>query len=110
MRRLLTALALGLAASGALAQAWPSKPVTMIVPFPPGGSTDMIARSVLPTLGSKLGGTFIIDNKPGAGGAIGAVQAKNAKSSASPAYWVVHRTSDICAPSSTKEWTPIRAR
>jgi tripartite-type tricarboxylate transporter receptor subunit TctC len=79
MRKLIAALALGLAATGALAQAWPTKPVTMIVPFPPGGSTDMIARSVVPKLQEKLGGTFIVDNKPGAGGAVGAVAAKNAK-------------------------------
>ena len=79
MRKLVASLALGLAATGALAQAWPTKPVTMIVPFPPGGSTDMIARSVVPKLQEKLGGTFIVDNKPGAGGAVGAVAAKNAK-------------------------------
>ena len=79
MRKVFAALALGLAATGALAQSWPSKPVTMIVPFPPGGSTDMIARAVLPTVQQKTGGTFIVDNKAGAGGAIGAVQAKNAK-------------------------------
>ena len=80
MRKALAALALGCAtATTALAQAWPSKPVTMIVPFPPGGSTDMIARAVVPKVQEKLGGTFIVDNKPGAGGAIGAVQAKNAK-------------------------------
>ena len=79
MRRLLAGLALGLAAGGALAQAWPSKPVTMIVPFPPGGSTDMIARAVLPTMQAKTGGTFIVDNRAGAGGAIGAVAAKSAK-------------------------------
>ena len=79
MRRFLAALAIGHASTGALAQAWPSKPVTMIVPFPPGGSTDMIARTVGAKLQDKLGGTFVVDNKPGAGGAIGAVQAKNAK-------------------------------
>ncbi|HUP29054.1 MAG TPA: tripartite tricarboxylate transporter substrate binding protein [Usitatibacter sp.] len=79
MRKAVAAFALGVAATGAFAQAWPSKPVTMIVPFPPGGSTDMIARAVVPKLQEKLGGTFIVDNKPGAGGAIGAVQAKNAK-------------------------------
>jgi tripartite-type tricarboxylate transporter receptor subunit TctC len=79
LRKALAALALGLAASGALAQAWPTKPVTMIVPFPPGGSTDMIARSVVPKLQEKLGGTFIVDNRPGAGGAVGAAAAKNAK-------------------------------
>jgi tripartite-type tricarboxylate transporter receptor subunit TctC len=79
MRKALAALALGLASTGALAQAWPSKPVTMIVPFPPGGSTDMIARAVLPKVQEQTKGTFIVDNKPGAGGAIGAVAAKNAK-------------------------------
>ena len=79
MRKLLAALALGLASTGALAQAWPSKPVTMIVPFPPGGSTDMIARSVQPKLQDAFKQTFVVDNKPGAGGAIGAAAAKNAK-------------------------------
>jgi tripartite-type tricarboxylate transporter receptor subunit TctC len=87
MRKVLAALALGLAATGAHAQAtstgsgqaWPAKPVTMIVPFPPGGSTDMIGRAVLPKLQELTKGTFIVDNKPGAGGAIGAVAVKNAK-------------------------------
>jgi tripartite-type tricarboxylate transporter receptor subunit TctC len=78
MRKVLAALALGLAATGALAQAWPTKPVTMIVPFPPGGSTDMIARAVVPKLQEKLGGTFIVDNRPGAGGTIGSAQVKRA--------------------------------
>ena len=79
MKRILAALAFGLAATGALAQAWPSRPVTMVVPFPPGGSTDMIARTVLPKLQEKTGGTFLVDNRGGAGGAIGATAVKNAK-------------------------------
>jgi len=79
MRKAIAALAMGLVSTGVLAQAWPSKPVTMIVPFPPGGSTDMIARAVQPKLQEATKGTFIIDNKPGAGGAIGAVAAKSAK-------------------------------
>ena len=79
MRRFTAALAFGLAATGALAQAWPTKPVTMIVPFPPGGSTDMIARAVVPKMQEKIGGTFIVDNRAGAGGAIGAAAVKNAK-------------------------------
>jgi tripartite-type tricarboxylate transporter receptor subunit TctC len=79
MRKLLTALVLGLtAAAGVEAQTWPDKPVTLLVPFPPGGSTDLIARTVGPRLQEKLGGTFIVENKPGAGGAIGAVAAKRA--------------------------------
>ena len=79
MNRLLATLALGLAAAtGAQADNWPSKPVTLLVPFPPGGSTDMIARTLAPKLQEKLGGTFVIDNKAGAGGTVGAAQAKRA--------------------------------
>ncbi|MEP7057143.1 MAG: tripartite tricarboxylate transporter substrate binding protein [Caldimonas sp.] len=80
MKKILTSLALGLAlATGAQAQAWPNaKPVTLIVPFPPGGSTDLIARAVGAKLQEKLGGTFLIDNKAGAGGTLGAAIAKRA--------------------------------
>ncbi len=68
---------LALAAStSAQAQAWPNKPVTLLVPFPPGGSTDMIARTLAPKLQEKLGNSFIVDNKAGAGGTVGAAQAK----------------------------------
>ena len=76
MRKIITTLALTLAASAACAQAWPSKPVTLLVPFPSGGSTDMIARTVQPKLTEEFGGTFIVDNKGGAGGTIGAAQVK----------------------------------
>ena len=79
MKKMLTALLLGLATtSAALAQAWPAKPVTLLVPFPPGGSTDMIARTLGPKLQEKLGGSFIVDNKAGAGGAVGAALVKRA--------------------------------
>ncbi|WP_088278904.1 tripartite tricarboxylate transporter substrate binding protein [Ideonella sp. A 288] len=87
MNPLLASLTLAaVAASGAMlglagtahAQAWPSKPVTLLVPFPPGGSTDMIARTLAPKLQEKLGGTFIIENKAGAGGTVAAAQAKRA--------------------------------
>jgi tripartite-type tricarboxylate transporter receptor subunit TctC len=79
MKKILTALMLGLATTtAALAQAWPSKPVTLLVPFPPGGSTDMIARTLGPKLQDKLGGSFIVDNKAGAGGTVGAALVKRA--------------------------------
>ena len=78
MHKLFATVALALVASGAHAQAWPSKPVTMIVPFPPGGSTDVIARAVGPKLADKFGQPFVVDNKPGAGGTIGAAAAKRA--------------------------------
>ena len=77
MKKLLTALLLGAAATtAAFAQAWPAKPVTLLVPFPPGGSTDNIARTVGAKLQEKLGGTFVVDNKAGAGGTLGAGQVK----------------------------------
>jgi tripartite-type tricarboxylate transporter receptor subunit TctC len=78
MRKYFPAMLLALAASAVNAQAWPSKPVTLLVPFPPGGSTDMIARTVGAKLTEKYGQTFIIDNKGGAGGTLGAGLAKRA--------------------------------
>lgn len=79
MNKFLTTLALGLAlATGAHAQTWPAKQVTLLVPFPPGGATDLIGRTVGAKLQEKLGGTFIVENKPGAGGTIGAATVKRA--------------------------------
>jgi len=72
MKRFLSMLAL--AAAACSAWAWPDKPVTLLVPFPPGGSTDLIARTLAPKLQEKLGGSFIVDNKGGATGTIGAAQ------------------------------------
>jgi tripartite-type tricarboxylate transporter receptor subunit TctC len=76
MKRLIASLALTVAASATFAQAWPSKPVTLLVPFPPGGSTDMIARTLGTKLQEKLGQSFVVENKAGAGGTVGAGQAR----------------------------------
>lgn len=68
---LLCTLSLALAAGTALAQAWPSHPLKIIVPFPPGGGTDLVARSVAARLGDALGQPVVAENRPGAGGTIG---------------------------------------
>jgi tripartite-type tricarboxylate transporter receptor subunit TctC len=79
MKKLMTALAFGLAlAGGAQAQAWPARPVTLLVPFPPGGSTDLIARTLAPKLQEKLGGIFVVQNQGGAGGTVGTTAIKRA--------------------------------
>lgn len=65
------ALATAMTVTGAAAQAFPNRPITLIVPFAPGASADGIARIVGRELGSVLGQPVVVDNKPGAGGALG---------------------------------------
>ena len=77
MKRTVFAFAAAVAIAGPAA-AWPTKPVTVIVPFPAGGSTDTLARALAPKLNEKFGQPFVVDNKPGATGTIGAAQVKRA--------------------------------
>jgi len=65
-------------AGTAMAQTWPTKPLRVIVTFSPGGSSDIVARLVAVPLQAELGQTVVIDNKPGAGGTIGALEAARA--------------------------------
>jgi tripartite-type tricarboxylate transporter receptor subunit TctC len=69
--RLLLGLLLALATALAQAQAYPAKPVRLIIPFPPGGSNDLVGRAVAAQLGERLGQSVIIDNRGGGGGTIG---------------------------------------
>ena len=73
-RRLMqgVALAATLSATGAMAQAWPARPITLIVPFPAGGTTDVLARALGERLQQSLGQPVVIESKPGAGATIGA--------------------------------------
>jgi len=109
-RRLLmhwAAACLGLAsvalAQPALADNWPSKQITLVVPFPPGGPTDMVARVLAQSVGEQLGQAVIVENKPGANGNIG-----NAYVAKAPAdgYTVLYNTSSIAlSPSLYKKLT-----
>jgi tripartite-type tricarboxylate transporter receptor subunit TctC len=65
-------------AGNAWAQTWPTKPVRVIVTFSPGGSSDIVARLMAAPLQAELGQSVIVDNKPGAGGTIGALEASRA--------------------------------
>lgn len=79
----------------ALAQttaAYPSKPITMIVPFPPGGPTDLVARVLAQTMGAQMGQQIIVDNRGGANGNIGSAAAAKA---APDGYTVLYNTSSI---------------
>ncbi|HXD41729.1 MAG TPA: tripartite tricarboxylate transporter substrate binding protein [Ramlibacter sp.] len=78
MKKILLGMVLALAASTSAFAAYPEKPVTIVVPFPPGGSTDAIARVLSQKLQEKLGGSWVIDNKAGATGTIGAAFVKRA--------------------------------
>jgi tripartite-type tricarboxylate transporter receptor subunit TctC len=77
MRLLIAALLLCM--GSASAQTYPSKPIRYIVPFPPGGSSDLIARAIAPKMSEKLGQPIIVENRPGAGGMLGVDQVAKAE-------------------------------
>jgi tripartite-type tricarboxylate transporter receptor subunit TctC len=71
-RRGLGAAFVAVLATPALGQSWPTRPLRIVVPFPPGGSTDVLARRLAETLTASLGQTVLVENRPGAGGTVGA--------------------------------------
>jgi tripartite-type tricarboxylate transporter receptor subunit TctC len=78
MKRLAALLAASLVAGGAIAQSYPSKPITLVAPFAIGSTTDIVARTVGAELAKRLGQPVIVDNRPGAGGTIGMQQVARA--------------------------------
>ena len=94
---------------GAAAQAWPAKPIRLMVPFPPGGSTDIVARIVAQKLSERLGQSIVIENRGGAGGTIGtAVIAKSAPDGYN--LTVASTSTHVVAPSvyTKLEYDPVK--
>ena len=92
-RRLALITATGLLSATTLAQAaWPDKPITLVVPFPPGGPTDMVARVLAQNVGEQLGQSVLVDNKAGANGNIGNAFVAKA---APDGYTVLYNTSSL---------------
>lgn len=85
-------MALPLMAGPTLAADWPERTITMIVPFPPGGPTDLVARVFAQHLGNRLGETVIVENKGGANATIGMAAAASAKPDG---YTILYNTSSI---------------
>src|SRR5262245_55559071 len=116
-RRNVLASALAIAALGVtttvLADTYPSKTVTVVIPFPPGGTLDVVGRMLAQKLTEQLGQTFIVDNRPGAGGTIGASVVKNARPDGytllfSPSTFVSTPMTMPTAPyDAVKDFTPV---
>jgi tripartite-type tricarboxylate transporter receptor subunit TctC len=77
-RAIVAVLALALCRAAAAQGTWPTKPIRMVVPFPPGSSPDLVARMINDKLGAALGQPVVIENKPGAGGMVGTAQVAKA--------------------------------
>lgn len=93
LRRALVTVGLALTAAGASAQTYPSKPIRVVVPFPPGGGTDIIARDVSQKVAALTGWTLVVENRPGAGGNLGVEAA--AKSAPDGYTLVLGQTSNM---------------
>jgi tripartite-type tricarboxylate transporter receptor subunit TctC len=78
LRTLLALLSLVAFAAPLQAQTWPTKQIRLIVPFPPGGGTDFVSRTVANELAKSTGWTIVVENKPGAGGTLGLIEATRA--------------------------------
>jgi len=111
LRRALAAtlIALAVAPATALAQGtYPTKPIRLIVPFPPGAGTDTVARFVAQKLGESMGTTIVVDNTTGAGGAIGAAEAAKADADGYTLLFVASPFTTVAASAKTPGYDPVR--
>ena len=108
IRKTLLALLATLATQGVWAQAYPSKAIRVVVPFPPGGGTDIIAHEVTQRVAAATGWSFVIDNKPGAGGNLGVDAA--AKAPADGYTLVLGQTSNLAINSTLYAKMPYDAQ
>src|SRR6266496_542172 len=99
--KLLAAFVFCAAHAPAWAQSWPAKPLRLIVPFTPGSGTDIMARTVSEKLTAQLGQPAVVENRPGAGGTIGAAQV--AKAEPDGHTLLVHSSSYTVTPSTYKD-------
>ena len=110
MQKLVFALLLALASVSAGAQQppYPARPIRLIVPFPPGAGTDTVARLVAARLAEQLKGTIVVDNRTGAGGAIGAAEAAKAEADGYTLLFVASPFTTVAAASANAGYDPIQ--
>ena len=99
--------------TGAMAQPWPAKPITMIIPFPPGGTLDVVGRMLAQKLGQQLGQTVIVDNRAGGAGTIGAGAVARAPGDgytllfSASAFTTTPMTQKVAAYDVVKDFAPV---
>jgi tripartite-type tricarboxylate transporter receptor subunit TctC len=111
VRRTLVATLIALAAAPAPAFAqtgYPTKPIRLIVPFSPGAGTDTVARFVAQKLGESMGATIVVENRTGAGGAIGAAEAAKAEPDGYTLLFVASPFTTVAASAKTPGYDPVR--
>ena len=111
VRRALAVTLIALAATPAMALAqsgYPTKPIRLVVPFPPGAGTDTVARFVAQKLAESMGATIVVENKTGAGGAIGAAEAAKAEPDGYTLLFVASPFTTVAASAKAPGYDPVR--
>jgi len=111
VRRALAVTLIALAATPATALAqsgYPTKPIRLVVPFPPGAGTDTVARFVAQKLAESMGATIVVENKTGAGGAIGAAEAAKAEPDGYTLLFVASPFTTVAASAKVPGYDPVR--